>query len=138
MTEYQKREIVGALPSGANVIGSVNEARGKTILYDGDDVTNGTTTMRTVTAGKTYYLLMAGLAFYSSANGEEARIRIGGGTNFILRLASRITPTYRTTDSDHSEVTFPHPIPVAAGVAISVTSTAAVLGAYGWIVGWEE
>jgi len=126
------------LGEGSDVIGSVNEARGKTLLFRPGIATAGTTTMRTVTAGKTFYLAMAGLMYSASVGNVKASIKTSVDSTLILQMYSHITATYHTQDSDHAEITFPHPIPIAAGVEIQVYSSNAGITANGWIIGWEE
>ena len=126
------------LGNAGDVIGSVNEARGKTILYDRTDVTNGTATVRTVTAGKTYYLLQAALSYYATAGNKTALMFIGTSASILFRMNSTITPTYHTADRDTLIFVYPHPIPIAAGTAIQIDSSDAGLKADGWIMGWEE
>ena len=126
------------LGPSSEVIGSVNEARGKTILYDVEWAAGGNTTLRTVTAGKTYYLLMAGLIYESTIAEEIVTIQIDDYNHLILEMAASITATYNEYDAGHAEISFPHPIPITAGKVIRVTSGHANMGGRGWIIGWEE
>ena len=126
------------LGDAEGVIGSVNEARGKTILYDHALTTAATTTMRTVTAGKTYYLLQAGVTYHCTGDEKTGGIWIVSNANNLIKIRTSITATYNTAVSDTITVTYPHPIPIAAGQTIRVNSSAAELTVRGWIVGWEE
>ena len=112
--------------------------KGKTILYNRTDVTNGAATLRTVTAGKTYYLLQAALSYYATAGNKTALMFIGTSASILFRMNSTITPTYHTADRDTLIFVYPHPIPIAAGTAIQIDSSDAGLKADGWIMGWEE
>lgn len=159
MTDYQKRQIVGALPTGTNVIGSVkitdgtetatvnasnfletspeHSLKGKTILYDRANATNGTGVLRTVTAGKTYYLLEAGFWYKATTNNAEGKLYVSNANQPILYMSAKITATYWVSDTDHAELTYPHPLPIAAGVSLWVSASAGMT-VQGWIIGWEE
>ena len=138
MTEYQKRQIVGGLPTGTNVIGSVNEARGKTILYDTNSAVDGIATVRTVTAGKTYYLLQAGLRAYATGDSKITKLWVGADSNVLLSYRTAVTATYKTSDAHVFSLTYPHPIPIAASTSIRVESGDGSLFVTAWIIGWEE
>jgi len=115
-----------------------NTLEGKTILYDKGSADNSTVTIRTVTAGKTYYLVAVQLVTYGTADGGTAYIEIGAAGNRILRTYTPITATYQTSNTSHAEMAFPHPIPLAAGQSIRVISGPAGTTGVGQIVGWEE
>jgi len=113
-----------------------NLAKGKTILYNNVGANNSTQTIRTITAGKTYYLLSVGLTYNSGTAGASANVSTTDGVLLLMYLGA--TATYNTSVGDHAELTFPHPIPIAAGKTITVTSGNANSNAAGWIIGWEE
>lgn len=115
-----------------------NTLEGKTILYNSNSKANGTETLRTVTAGKTYYMIMAGLSYKATASSRVGILYVDSDTNHLIHHISAITATYNEVDRGSTVVVFPHPLPVAAGIDININSDAATIGVYGWIVGWEE
>lgn len=127
-----------ALAAGTNTIGNINEARGKTMLYNQGAVSNGLATIRTVTAGKTYYLLALGLNVHSTNDGEVAQVYAGTSASMLMFIQTGVTATYNTRFEATYVVPFLHPLPIAAGTAIKVQSSAAGTSAYAWIIGWEE
>lgn len=112
--------------------------KGKTILIGQNIISNGRAILRTVTTGKTFYLVYAYLGMTATANGHIAQLDAGGDSTRLFRLISAITPTYKTNDSQTINIAFPNPIPYAAGTVISIESTNAALDADGIILGWEE
>lgn len=127
--------------SNASLASGAQPLAGKTILYDSGQAVGATTdAIRTVTAGKTYYLLAMFLDLSGNVDatgGGLARIYIAPSSDLLaLRLA--ITATYKITDSQHSEWVTPYPIPIAAGKVINVICGAANCTATAHIVGWEE
>ncbi len=126
------------LGPSTEVIGSVNEARGKTIIYDDAGIANGTATIHTVTAGKTFYILQIGLTYDADDLSKRSNIEINPGGKLLLQAFSRTTATYNTQDSNTITVAYPHPIPVAAGLTIDVRSYAGTVDSFGWVLGWEE
>ena len=126
------------LGPSSEVIGSVNEARGKTILYNIASATNAATAVRTVTAGKTYYLVACGLSVHSTTNQADCYLYLTTTARVLLHHRAATVATYKTTDSRHSELSFPYPIPIAASTVIYVSTDDAGATAFGWIIGWEE
>ena len=112
--------------------------KGKTILYNTGTVAGGNLTLRTVTAGKTFYLLSAWISYVSTVDNSFAKIYVATTASPLIDLRSSITATYHTSDSNSLIATYPHPIPIAAGVAIILSSQSASTDADGGIVGWEE
>ena len=112
--------------------------KGKTILYDNNNAANAVTVIRTVTAGKTYYLMACGLKMHSTTDNKWGQLQVGAGADVLLYGGTAITAG--TVDSfDQVQIlSFPHPLPIAAGVEIKVQSNDATTLAAAWIIGWEE
>ena len=113
---------------------------GKTILFhNGLAVSAVAVPLHTVTAGKTYYMITAGVAYYADAAQEAGgNLYIGVTSKNLLQVFSKYDATYYPTDSGSLSLAFPYPIPIAAGTEIGVKSSMAGMNTYGWIVGWEE
>jgi len=204
MTDYQKRQIVGALPTGDNAIGKLaanngvdigdvdvksiaagdnnignvdvvtlpvlptgtntigsvkitdgietatvnasnfletspeHSLKGKTMIYSQAWVSDGWATARTVTAGKTYYCICATLSYYATSNLRTVNLVFGSAGNVVMLVKSNVNATYHVNDAGDKTVTFPHPIPVAAGEAIRIYSNNAGITGFVHLTGWEE
>ncbi len=115
-----------------------NTLEGKTIIYARGSATAGSVTFYTVTAGKTLYIVQAGLEYEATSGARACILGVGGTVNRLLMMRSKYTSTYYTQDSGQMTVAYPHPIPIAAETILQVNSAHANLGAQAWIVGWEE
>ena len=129
------------ISNASSAVGNVsvlngNLAAGKTILFNGASVSGATATLRTVTAGKTYYLLYANLSVKSSDNFETASIKFD--TDYLILKYTAVTAIYNENFASTTSKTFPHPIPIAAGTVITVVSSAGGTTASAQIIGWEE
>ena len=109
-----------------------------TLLYNNDTATNGFSNIRVTSAGKTYFLVAATLKFHATVDNAQAELYVYTTGNTLIAFNSAITATYKTTDAGERTVTFPHPIPVPAGVNIGVLSSNAGLKADASLIGWEE
>jgi len=158
--EYQKRELVKALPTGTNTLGSVkvtdgtetasvndqnildtsseHSLKGKTILYNSGNALNSTTVLRTVTAGKTYYMIAANLSWTTAAANIDGSIYVGATGNIIVQGITSFKTDQQVGGGNQINIVFPHPIPVVAGVEIKVRSAGATERFFGSIIGWEE
>lgn len=112
--------------------------RGKEVDFLQGSIINGSDTMITVPTGKIYYLVSCTLTYEATANSAEAFIYKNLAGNVILKMISKITATYYTSDTGHAEIAFPYPIPFVAGDAIKVYSNSASLSANAMIVGFLE
>ncbi len=112
--------------------------KGKTILFGTGIAIGGHATLLTVTAGKTFYLLAATLSAYATVDDVYAVMYMESTTKRLMEIYSNITPTYKTSFSEHAELTFPHPIPLAATLSVKIYSTNADMYVRGSCVGWEE
>lgn len=126
--------------SNASLASGAAPLAGKTIVAVSNiNLTAGTTTtIHTVTAGKTFYLLYAWIQINTTVDGQNVRLDAGATTNTILRLGSGITATYNIRIDKSSTITFPYPIPYAAGTTFRIDSSAANVYCAGGIIGWEE
>lgn len=111
---------------------------GKTMLYKRGYVNGASNSMYTITAGKTFYIVLATLGYEATHDGANAYLWIGSATDRLLEAWANITGTYKTSDTNTIPLAFPHPLPVAAGVTIGVTSDHADMRAHASFVGWEE
>ncbi len=133
----------GGISNASSAVGTVallnghTQLAGKNILHDFDTVTNGNVTLRTVSGGKTYYLLAAQLTVSGTINGIGGYLNYGYAGDRILFINLDKVTTYKPAVTDHAEMTFPHPIPLAAGLTIVMTASANCTG-YASIIGWEE
>jgi len=133
----------GQISNASSAVGNVallnghTQLAGKTLLYDHETVTAGNVTLRTVTAGKTYWLLAAQLTMSGTINGMAGYITYGYAGDRILLVNLDMVATYLPATTDHAEMTFPHPLPLAAGLTVVMTASANCTG-YATIVGWEE
>ena len=133
----------GGISNASSAVGNVSllnghiQLAGKTILHDHETVTAGNVTLRTVSGGKTYYLLAAQLTISGTINGIAGYLTYGYSGDRILFINLDKTTTYAPAVTDHAEMTFPHPIPLAAGLTVVLNASANCTG-YATIVGWEE
>lgn len=112
--------------------------QGKTILYDFQQTTNSPVNLRTVAAKKTYYLVAAGTTMYSTVTNIYGTVYIGTTARTFLSVLSAITPTYATAHATSDHITFPHPLPIAAGEIIRTSTNNAAGQITSWIIGYEE
>jgi hypothetical protein len=126
--------------SNASLASGAAPLAGKTIIAVSNlnFTPNTTTTLYTVTAGKTFYLLYAWLQINSTADGQNGTLDAGAAGNTILRLGAGLTGTYNIRIDKSTTITFPYPIPYAAATTFRVTSTHANLYPAAGIIGWEE
>ena len=108
----------------------------QTILYKKGSANNGTDTIHTVTAGKTFYLLAAGMTANASLDLKDFLLYNHVNTKLILALESRVdaTPIY----ADSVTINFPLAVPIAAGQNIICSAQDAGSTCTAWIIGWEE
>jgi hypothetical protein len=86
-------------------------------------------------------MLLAGLsANFTSTDTNWALLWKGGviAYGLILQITPEFTATYNTMVSKSLVATFPHPLPIAAGTVLKVTSYSTATRADGWFIGWEE
>ena len=113
--------------------------RGKTLIGAVANVVGGgSEIIYTVTTGKTFYLLGCNLSYKATANNIQTYILIDTPVIPLIEMFSTVESTYRPTDSDHAQLSFAQPIPIASGVTITLFSGAATLLSYGRLYGWEE
>ena len=112
--------------------------KGKAMRYGTATATAAHATLLTVTAGKTFYLLSATLSVYSTNNDSYAIMYLESSEKRILAINTNITATYKTGFTDHAELAFPHPIPLAAGQRVRIFSAGGATVANGTCIGWEE
>lgn len=126
--------------SNASLATGAAPLAGKTILYNYAYAINDlTVAVRTVTAGKTYYMLGYWLSIKATADNEAGYIFVENDpAGTIILMNSSITATYKVSDTQTAMLAFPYPIPIVAGQTIRVASTAATITAFAGIVGWEE
>jgi len=113
-------------------------SEGWPMVYHRGSATNTTTTIYTVPAGKSFYLIAAGLNYYATTGNTVCYMHITSNSNLLAYAKSHIAGTYSTTDSDTVMFNPPTTIPMAQGATIQVYSGGAGLVATGWIMGWEE
>ena len=120
------------------------KAKGKTTIVSGAGVVNGVTTLYTVTAGKTFYLVYGSvfsttLAAAVSGTGYIQVDTAGNGSFRNLALVSPRSLTGAVTmPSSSLSVTPSVPMPFAAATVFRVNSDAANLFVLATIMGWEE
>jgi len=119
-------------------------AKGKTIITVGQAAENGSTILRTVTAGKTFYLVAATLQTYiyvTTSNGTcYVENDVGGNGAFTQFMYSSVG-LVGSTDIGRmamQSISPSIPMPFTAGTVIRVTSNAANTVGRATIMGWEE
>jgi hypothetical protein len=136
--------IAGTRDSTANEIGTISKAKGKTVIRAWNTATNGSTTIYTVTAAKTFYLVAAILASsITAANTSGAgyiQCDVGGNGSFVPLTLARLgcAAAALTYPNVSAPISPSIPIPFIAGTVFQVGSSAANLIADGVVVGWEE
>jgi ElaB/YqjD/DUF883 family membrane-anchored ribosome-binding protein len=129
--------------SGPQIV-TLPKAKGKTPLIEGNTATNGSSTIYTVTSGKTFYFvggtLTAG-ALAASVTGL-GYLEVDTGGNGTFRMLGAIPIREGTGSSAVAvgclTVSPTLPIPISQGSVFRVRSTVANLEAVGTIMGWEE
>lgn len=125
---------MGGSISNAALGGGDQPLAGKTMLYPSHAETGVLAIdIHTVTAGKIFYMLSCGLCSSGVATAGYTSVYMRGGTDMLIRLPI-------TANNLHAEliVTYPYPIPIAAGTVITMMSTEADITGTAYIVGWEE
>lgn len=99
----------------------------------------GTSTLYTVTAGKTFYLVAAALNLKGA--GDRAAYMSAGArgttTSFLTLLVSE-TATYMVESHDSTNLSPSVPMPFPAGTAFEIWQSEATAEVSGCIMGWEE
>ena len=134
-------DIASPLDGSGNVktaeqLAPVSIAYSRTMIYDQAGAENTTTTVRTVTAGKTYFLVHAQLFCRSTVDNTEGRMIINGSV--ALDIFTAVTATYKTSDVQTETLAPATPIPVPAGATIQVYSNNISHYATVLIAGWEQ
>lgn len=107
--------------------------QGRTVIYNTNNAVDvQDETLRTVTAGKTFYLMVAGITFKTGANPGMAYISSNSKADNILIIDLPATSHFTTA------LMFPQPIPFAPGETIQISTSSVGCSAYAWITGWEE
>lgn len=119
------------------------KAKGKTTLSGAVYVTNGSSTLRTVTAGKTFYLTGGSLQNVINATsiGAQAFLEFDVGGNGVFQPLLHLF-NYTSALVDRFTVAVPLvlnvPLPLVAGSVLKVRSDNANMIAVGSYSGWEE
>jgi hypothetical protein len=113
-------------PSNANVV--IPKAVGKTTIVAQNAITNGTVTVYTVPAGKTFYLVGGNLGVQGSGSGSGEAL-VGGVALAVLSIVNSTTS---------NPITLAVPMPFAAGTVFQVLSTSANVAATFSLFGWTE
>jgi len=109
---------------------------GKTLIYKTATVTNTTVNVYTVTSGKIFYLVAAGLTYGIGAGGTSScALQIDDASNILLELIGR---GGAAGESGLAGLSNQAPYPIAAGRVFQVYSQDATLTAIAWIIGWED
>lgn len=119
---------------------SVSQAtalRGKTILRESDSIANGTQTVYTVPTGKIFYLMQGQLSTLATGAGF-GQLYIDTTATRLLRLDASFTAVNYIRDGQSETFVFPFPVPLTAGQAIIVSSSAATITSYANVIGWLE
>jgi hypothetical protein len=127
----------GFNPTPTNPAQITPQLTGKTILYDRQgSVTNAAATVRTVTAGKTYYMVAYGLSYYASSNDVSAALYITNSNKYLVKVQTAIDSAGH--DSNAYLMNFALPIPIAASTSIVCESFGAGCTIAAWVIGYEE
>jgi hypothetical protein len=119
-------------------------AKGKTTIYMGTATSNASATIKTVTAGKTFYLCHANLTVSGTAvylNGSGfLEADTGGNASFAQLARYDIWTSTTATQGPVGSVpiTPAVPVPFTAGTVFRVRSNQASVNASGTVIGWEE
>jgi hypothetical protein len=101
---------------------------------------NTNVTMYTVTAGKTLYIVAAGLSVVSSgasAVAAKAAIDVGVGGTTVEICWCTTAQAAAGQDASSANISFPTPVPVAATKNVRLYANHAQQTAYGSFVGYE-
>ena len=109
---------------------------GTQIIKDGA-ANNTTTTIHTVTAGKTFYLCGYDFNIYSTTAGLAAELFVTDAANVLQYKLSRVN-TITATFGAQKEMVFIHPVKIPAGYKIKLISSGAGNTNDATINGWEE
>ena len=132
----------GGISNAASPKQELYQLTGKTIIYRDKVSNNDTQTIYEVTAGKTFYLMVAGLTIRATVDSASCFLVTGAlaNLNTILGDRANITATYNASYSNSVNVSFPIPVPIIAGLDgfLRIQSSVAGTSVYAWIIGWEE
>ena len=128
---------MGALISNASLASGAQPLAGKTLIHT-SATTIGTATLYTVTANKTFYLLAGWVQINTTQDGQNGSLDTGTEAKTLMRLGSGLTATYNIRTDKSIAITYPYPLPYAAGTTFRIVSTHANLSATAGIIGWEE
>jgi len=132
----------GQISNASSAVGNVSllnghtQLAGITTIYDAAFAIDTTAPLYTVTAGKTFYLIHAYIACYSTVDLQEGSLKTSfPGT--LLWWRSAITGTYKTSDAATIQITPPQPMPFPANTAFTLYSSHADMDVRGAIWGFE-
>jgi len=120
--------------SNASITAPLFSLKDKTIIWATQNAVHGSTNMYGIGAGKTFYLVGAGLAYRSVAATGEVKLRTDVTMDNILFMNS----TTAAVESGHLFLSLAIPLPIYGVQNIEVSSDADNVLATGWIMGWEE
>jgi hypothetical protein len=122
----------------------IPKAAGKTTIRKASVAVNQTTTIYTVSAGKTFYLVSAFLAGYITAANIDRYgtlgVDTGGNGVFVNLLTVNLTALTGATNMPAVTATLSPsvPMPFSAGTVFNSTSSGPNCGVTTSIMGWEE
>lgn len=129
------------ISNASSAVGNVsvlngNLAAGRTLIYKNGFIANSTDVFYTVTAGKTFYLISVSASVSASvANSNRSYVWFGGVIPDGVLL---VFSGPQSAGNQNQALSFPHPIPIAAGEEINCSTEAATTKIAAAICGWEE
>lgn len=136
-------DLINAAGTGVPTVLPYNNyaAANKTPVVQSASAENTTTTIHTVTTGKTFYLCSVSLSALNAKT--DANLLADISTNETgydwfcdVQLGNAIAG--QTLPNGHVFISYPMPIKISAGKLITVSSNTASGYAYACITGWEE
>ena len=114
---------------------TANPFKGKTLIVKTAAAGNTTTTIHTVTSGKTFFLVAASVSSSVGTDTSTGRLLID---DVIVLEVQGIGAASGVRGGGQISLGIAAPIPVAAGVTFKVAHNDVTGGANGQIIGWEE
>lgn len=116
----------------------LNGDTGTQIVASGS-ASNTTTTIRTVTTGKTFYLTAFNHTTYPSASGSgTSTLIVTNGADVLQYTLATVAMSSSALQNTGFGQALPTPIKIPAGYKIKVVSNSANITNYASIFGWEE
>lgn len=114
-----------------------SELRSRTFVVKSADSVTATTTIHTVTAGKTFYLESFGLSAFNTSTTVAGRVAVGNGTSVVLphtwgtSVVGAAPPVFVAVSEDLSD-------PPSFTDSVRLVISAGTVTASMWIIGYEE